>query len=80
MKSYFYRGRQSRRQTTGRVRVFATANTERTIVRAERQGLGQSPNEKKGPQGDHQIDKEPAKIRWLFIYLVVPTGLEPVTL
>lgn len=51
MKSYFHRGRQSRRQTTGRVRVFATANTERTIGRAKRQGLGQSPNEIKVPKG-----------------------------
>ena len=44
MKEYFQRGRESRRQTTGRVWVFATANTEMTKGRAERQGLGQSPN------------------------------------
>ena len=49
MKYYFPCGRQSRRQTTGR--VFATANTERTKGRAERQGLGQSPNEIKVPTG-----------------------------
>ena len=48
-------GRESRRQTTGRVRVFATANTERTKGRAERQGLGQSPNEIKVPTGTTKV-------------------------